>query len=200
MTATHLKRLFANQDVFNSLDRNVAGLMVSEVDEKETKSAGSEGTSVLSEPATPASSVDGSCHLGLQAGVDDSMTSTAGVIQPVTDPLSLPQTPHDEDSDSTISAPRHSPGRSAEPLTNRIESSGIGSDVHDFVSRLPRRSLPAPRFVRLCIRADPLQYSRPRQAVPRISQRADFRAGRGGPGRATEIFRFRSARTTSLSQ
>ncbi|KAL7418740.1 Mitochondrial distribution and morphology protein 12 [Cryptotrichosporon argae] len=38
MTASHLKRLFANQDVFGSLERSIAGLTVSEVDEKDVKS------------------------------------------------------------------------------------------------------------------------------------------------------------------
>nr|XP_019045669.1 1-phosphatidylinositol-3-phosphate 5-kinase [Kwoniella bestiolae CBS 10118]OCF24599.1 1-phosphatidylinositol-3-phosphate 5-kinase [Kwoniella bestiolae CBS 10118] len=158
MTATHLKRLFANQDVFNSLDRNVASLTVSEADEKEGKEdISSESTPAPSEPATPGlESTDAGNASGISAAPSvldlnsDNNTPMAGVIREEPNPLSQPPTPGGEreyDSDSTISAIRRdSPGRS--PL-RLAESSGLDSDTHQFVSRLPRRSRPAPSIADL---------------------------------------------------
>ncbi|ORY28463.1 hypothetical protein BCR39DRAFT_534797 [Naematelia encephala] len=152
MTATHLKRLFANQDVFNSLDRNVTNLTVSEADEKDEKLDTSE-SNTITEPATPSiTSEAGSStleppQLDLHS-IADERTPTLGIIAPVSNPMSEPQTPGQYDSDSTISAaPKISPSRSPAVMMERVESSGVDSDAHPFVSRLPRRSRPAPRFV-----------------------------------------------------
>jgi 1-phosphatidylinositol-3-phosphate 5-kinase len=153
VTATHLKRLFANQDVFNTLDRNVAGLTVSEVDEKETKAGETDETTPLStEPATPVpgESPDVSCS---SSQVDlvgsEGITPLAGVMQIVRNPLSGsgPPSPGEYDSDSTVgAAPRRSPLASPGMSMDRLESSEMDSDAHAFVSRLPRRSKPAPRY------------------------------------------------------
>jgi len=150
VTATHLKRLFANQDVFNSLDRSVTGLTVSEADEKEIKPSESENTDVTSEDPTSAFSLDTTSQFSATPQLvlenQDALTPLAGILSPTKNPLSEPPTPRDCDSDSTISAPRHhSPTRSAELVTDRVDSSEMDSDVHDFASRLPRRSVPAPR-------------------------------------------------------
>ncbi|KAK4687031.1 hypothetical protein P7C73_g3088, partial [Tremellales sp. Uapishka_1] len=156
MTATHLKRLFANQDVFNSLDRSVAGLTVSEADEKDGDKT--EKLSILetpgpSEPATPAFSPTSDAgvsplpHLDLETPnvEDDGITPT---VAPRADPFS---TSPGYDSDSTISAIRRdSPERQRSPETmDRLDSSGMDSDIHGFVSRLPRRSRPAPSIADL---------------------------------------------------
>ncbi|WWC70740.1 uncharacterized protein I206_104691 [Kwoniella pini CBS 10737] len=160
MTATHLKRLFANQDVFNSLDRNVASLTVSEADEKEVKSVSNDTTPAPSEPATPGfppADVGATSLLpaepltiDLSDEPEDANTPIGGIIREQPNPLAQPPTPAGEreyDSDSTISAIRRdSPGRSS---MARVESSGIDSDAHQFVSRLPRRSRPAPSIADL---------------------------------------------------
>nr|XP_018262401.1 1-phosphatidylinositol-3-phosphate 5-kinase [Kwoniella dejecticola CBS 10117]OBR84559.1 1-phosphatidylinositol-3-phosphate 5-kinase [Kwoniella dejecticola CBS 10117] len=159
MTATHLKRLFANQDVFNSLDRNVASLTVSEADEKEVKDVSTDTTPAPSEPVTPGlSSVDTESTslstepptLDLNQESEDVITPMGGLLREEPNPLSQPPTPAPEreyDSDSTISAIRRdSPERS--PM-GRVESSGVDSDAHQFVSRLPRRSRPAPSIADL---------------------------------------------------
>ncbi|WVQ96669.1 hypothetical protein IAU59_003775 [Kwoniella sp. CBS 9459] len=157
MTATHLKRLFNNQDVFNSIDRNVASLTVSEADEKELKDVSSETTPATTEPPTPdLGSTDAEdTHLApvpstLDLNSDAENASTPiGVVHPAPNPLSPAVTPRDYDSDSTISAIRRdSPERSPVRM-DRIESSGIDSDVQPFVSRLPRRSRPAPSIADL---------------------------------------------------
>ncbi|WVF69167.1 hypothetical protein IAT40_003942 [Kwoniella sp. CBS 6097] len=157
MTATHLKRLFNNQDVFNSLDRNVASLTVSEADEKELKDVSSETTPATSEPPTPglestdtdeANLAPVPSNLDLTSDTENASTPV-GVVQPAPNPLSPAVTPRDYDSDSTISAIRRdSPERSPARM-DRIESSGIDSDVQPFVSRLPRRSRPAPSIADL---------------------------------------------------
>jgi 1-phosphatidylinositol-3-phosphate 5-kinase len=157
VTATHLKRLFANQDVFNSLDRNVAGLSVSEADEKEVKST--TGDSELSTPTTQTPTPDSETTPCLdvptetctdQSPSDDGNTPVAGVVNATQDPLDgakSPQKEEDFDSDSTISAhPKHEPIILSRPeMCETIESSGMESDAHNFVSRLPRRSRPTPR-------------------------------------------------------
>ena len=158
MTATHLKRLFANQDVFNSLDRNVAGLSVSEADEKEVKSTA--GDSELSIPSTqtptpidetpPCLEVPTQTSAEKSPSPDDGNTPLAGIVCTTQDPLDGAKSPLKEDefdSDSTISAhPRQTPVNLLRPdMTETIESSGMESDAHGFVSRLPRRSRPTPR-------------------------------------------------------
>ncbi|WVR06352.1 hypothetical protein IAU60_003383 [Kwoniella sp. DSM 27419] len=156
MTATHLKRLFANQDVFNSLDRTVAGLTVSEADEKELKDVSSETTPISSEPVTPGCEPNPSSSdlipeprsIDLTNDGDNADTPVGGIVRPISDPMSEPAEVA-YDSDSTISAIRRdSPDRS--PYTRgAVESSGMDSDAHPFVSRLPRRSRPAPSIADL---------------------------------------------------
>lgn len=154
MTATHLKRLFANQDVFNSLDRNVAGLTVSEADEKETKSV--EGDSEPSS-TTPTPTIEEPPVLAETSSLappstvssSDGQTPIAGLYSPVKNPLSGPHSPLREyDSDSTISArPRADvavPLLRVPPADN-VESSEMDTDANQFVSKLPRRSRPTPR-------------------------------------------------------
>lgn len=155
VTATHLKRLFANQDVFNSLDRNVAGMTVTEADEKEVKSG--EGESLPSteapapRPESPPAPAESSGHTETSNTPSDGPTPLAGIYGPVRNPMSAPQSPMREyDSDSTISA---HPQRDLPPpvkllrppMGDAVESSGMDSDAHGFVSRLPRRSRPTPR-------------------------------------------------------
>ncbi|WVQ65810.1 uncharacterized protein L199_003988 [Kwoniella botswanensis] len=173
MTATHLKRLFANQDVFNSLDRNVASLTVSEADEKEVKEdISSESTPAPSEPVTPGLESTDTDNASLSAAPSvldlnsDTNTPVGGVIREEPNPLSHPPTPSREreyDSDSTISAIRRdSPERS--PL-RVAESSGLDSDTHQFISRLPRRSRPAPSIADLVQRFNDVTKLQPYEAV-----------------------------------
>ncbi|WVQ85092.1 hypothetical protein IAT38_007256 [Cryptococcus sp. DSM 104549] len=167
MTASHLKRLFANQDVFSTLDRNVAGLTVSEVDERETKDGISPSdTPAATEPSTPAllTPTAGTVSeeppsLDITSEGDAAETPLAGIVQPVGDSLAAlvgseageagRNAPSGYASDSTVSAMRReSLGRS--PVArDRVESSGMDSDAHPFVSRLPRRSRPAPSIADL---------------------------------------------------
>jgi len=154
VTATHLKRLFASQDVFNSLDRNVAGMTVSEADEKETNA----GESGPSSTETPTPTEEHPPSLALQCddaqsiqSPDDGVTPIAGICSPVKNPMSQSHSPeHEYDSDSTISAhPRQNLSSSIQllrpPVGDTVESSGMDSDAQGFVSRLPRRSRPTPR-------------------------------------------------------
>ena len=154
VTATHLKRLFANQDVFNSLDRNVAGLTVSEADEKDIKCPDGE-EEVSTEPPTPTADNPQSQMAEKKPAMetvgetmDDEAMPMTGITSPVKDSINqpLPGIPRqrDYDSDSTISAVKRSPLRSLR-LGDAVESSGMDSDVHGFVSRLPRKSRPTPR-------------------------------------------------------
>jgi 1-phosphatidylinositol-3-phosphate 5-kinase len=145
VTATHLKRLFANQDVFNSLDRNVTNMTVSEVDEKEKPHMDTPESSV---PASPAGLTAGDIESAELPRLvppemeDDGVTPMA---VPRKDPFAR-QSIGGYESDSTISAvKRDSPGRAGP--SSRIDSntSGMDSDVHAFISRLPRRTKPAPR-------------------------------------------------------
>ncbi|WWD18488.1 hypothetical protein CI109_102940 [Kwoniella shandongensis] len=156
MTATHLKRLFEKQDVFNSLDRNVASLTVSEADEKEGKDAESEETPLSTEPTTPflLSSegpriITDPAHLDVNSEPESVITPIGGVIRPTPNPLSQSATPRDYDSDSTISAVRRDSPERGPVRREMIESSGVDSDAHPFVSRLPRRSRPAPSIADL---------------------------------------------------
>lgn len=153
MTATHLKKLFPNQEVFNSLDRNVAGVSVAEADEKETKS-GDEETPSQSEPPTPATLESSAVESEMPPSMDlderpDDMETPVTITDRRRNPFSEPTTPGLE-SDSTISAmPRDSPGGDTAPLTDGLppSSSETGTDTRasPFVSRIPRRSKPAPK-------------------------------------------------------
>ncbi|KAK8858596.1 hypothetical protein IAR55_002825 [Kwoniella newhampshirensis] len=156
MTATHLKRLFDKQDVFNSLDRNVASLTVSEADEKETKDLEPEGTPTSTEPPTPSllsddvgSHSNDPAHLDLNSDTENAITPVGGIIRPLPNPLSQSATPREYDSDSTISAVRRDSPERSPVRQETMESSGMESDAHPFVSRLPRRSRPAPSIADL---------------------------------------------------
>lgn len=144
MTANHLRKLFPNQDIFNSIDRNPAGVTISEGDEKEAKS-GDETVQTDTEPSTPSTDAFHPAQLepppptDLGDPEDDSATPCA-VVNVTRDPFSQPPSPGGE-SDSTISAvPRASP----EKLEPGAE---IAARPVKFVARLPRRSRPAARYV-----------------------------------------------------
>jgi 1-phosphatidylinositol-3-phosphate 5-kinase len=154
MTATHLKRLFATQDVFGSLDNKMTNLSVPEVDEPEKSGSDSQH----SKPPSPttAENMEATLQLppfdslmSLDSGLDavnqldspsvatevasSDVTTPTPTLARSTAPLAIPVT--DYDSDSTISAV---PGRS-------LTSNGLsGMDSDNFVSRLPRRTRPAP--------------------------------------------------------
>lgn len=164
MTASHLKKLFPNQEVFNSLDRNVAGVSsVAEADEKETKSSDedppSQPQSEMPTPATGESSVnnpEAPPPINLDEINDDTFTPGGVLAERRRNPFSEPTTPGVE-SDSTISAfPRGSPetGRPGDLLGKDTHASASTSSELDtdtkgttFVSRLPRRTKPSPRYV-----------------------------------------------------
>jgi hypothetical protein len=151
VTANHLRKLFPNQEVFNSLDRNNAGVTVSEADERETKS-GDEDILPQTEPSTPStdsfapSSLEVPPPIDLGDAEDDSATpcGIAGVIR---NPFSEPPSPGGE-SDSTISAvPRGSPGPSSQLIGDDATGDKVETRPIKFVSRLPRRSKPAARYI-----------------------------------------------------
>lgn len=167
VTATHLKRLFPTQDPFGTMDKTMANLSVPEVDERE-KSEGSTESKLPSPTLTE--SVEATLQLpdsgpttdspmsldeaaanpldtaamqleGITASYD-SITPTPTLAR-ISSPFTTADVPRDYDSDSTISA---IPGRSI-PKTYTaadLASSGVDSDTHGFVSRLPRRTRPAP--------------------------------------------------------
>ena len=146
MTANHLRKLFPNQEIFNSLDRNPAGATISEADEKEVKS-GDEIVPTDTEPSTPSTDsfnptqLDPPPPIDLGDPEDDSATPYA-VMNVIRNPFSEPPSPGGE-SDSTISAvPRASP--------EKLEPSAEIAPKPNFVSRLPRRSRPAARYVLGC--------------------------------------------------
>lgn len=151
MTANHLRKLFPNQEVFNSLDRNSAGVTVSEADEKDTKS-GDEDILPHTEPTTPStdsfapSSLEPPPSIDLGDPEDDSITP-CGIAGTIRNPFSEPPSPGGE-SDSTISAvPRGSPGPSSHHANDDTPGEQAESRPVKFVSRLPRRSKPAARYV-----------------------------------------------------
>lgn len=165
MTASHLKKLFPNQEVFNSLDRNVAGSSVAEADEKETKSSDedppSQPISEMPTPATGESSVnnpEAPPPINLDEINDDAFTPGGILAERRRNPFSEPTTPGVE-SDSTISAfPRGSSepiqadeglGKDQQPSASASTSSEIDTDTKGatFVSRLPRRTKPSPKYV-----------------------------------------------------
>ena len=134
MTANHLKRLFANQDAFGSLDRSVAGMTVSEADEKETKTDESADGAVCENDASKENT-----ECDAQNNVEDGeATPVVGLFGEVSNPYEEPASVRNYDSDSTISAMnKQSPRRPA------ASSSMDGAE--SFVSRLPRRSRPTAR-------------------------------------------------------
>jgi 1-phosphatidylinositol-3-phosphate 5-kinase len=141
MTASHLKRLFAQQDgLVGSLDKSVAGLTVSEADEKDGRRDTEEilascDSSIAERPAPSRVASEGS---GLSR--DDDMTTPMATITERRDPLS-PNSQGGE-SDSTIGKNdviRHTP-----LVTPGIDTSEMESDGY-FVSRIPRRAKPAAR-------------------------------------------------------
>ena len=149
MTANHLRKLFPNQEIFNSLDRNPAGVTITEADEKEVKS-GDEAVPTDIEPSTPSTDAFNPVQLEPPPAIDlgdpeDDSATPCAVVDVRRNPFSEPPSPGGE-SDSTISAvPRGSPELStapAEPLEPSVE---INARPAKFVSRLPRRSRPAAR-------------------------------------------------------
>lgn len=155
VTANHLRKLFPNQEVFNSLDRNSAGVTVSEADEKEVKS---EDELPQTEPSTPSTdsfapaSLEPPPAIDLGEPEDDSATPCT-VVGTVRNPFSEPPSPGGE-SDSTISAvPRGSPDPAPKGDADDADLAGgkVEARPGKFVSRLPRRSKPAARYVRVLV-------------------------------------------------
>ncbi|WVQ72779.1 hypothetical protein IAR50_002339 [Cryptococcus sp. DSM 104548] len=207
MTASHLKRLFANQDAYSTLERG-AGPPLAEADEKEEdekevkiSSESSDYTPVPTQPPTPAPgtpSTDATAKpseeppvIDISSETDSSATPIAGVNRVITDPMAVPMptgTPsHRPDprsgengkdtgyeTDSTVSAlPSDFTGRSPD---GAAESSAFDSDAIHFVSRLPRRSAPAPSIADLVQRfnestklAPPASSPTPKTERPRSS-------------------------------
>ncbi|ODO05657.1 hypothetical protein I350_04716 [Cryptococcus amylolentus CBS 6273] len=205
MTATHLKRLFANQDAYSTLERG-AGPPLAEADEENAgeKEAtidleSSDYTPVPTQPTTPAPGTpdaDAAARpseeptaIDLSFETDASATPIAGVNKVISDPMAVPapngatsQRPDTEtvggekekgfETDSTVSAlPSDFAGKSPD---GAAESSALDSDAIHFVSRLPRRSAPAPSIADLVQRfndstklAPPEPTSTPKMERPR---------------------------------
>jgi 1-phosphatidylinositol-3-phosphate 5-kinase len=158
VTATHLKRLVANQDVWHSLDRNTTNITVSEADEKESRVSEDDSANSSLRPAPCQADVgtDSLSPLELRPHeiLDDGVTPTAGIVSPVKNPMNRTQTTGEDDqhdSDSTIGAKKSPPGHGNIVSGDFMESSEMDSDVHGFISRLPRKSKPAARSVPLII-------------------------------------------------
>jgi 1-phosphatidylinositol-3-phosphate 5-kinase len=149
VTANHLRKLFPNQEIFNSLDQNPAGVTISEADEKEIKS-GDEAIPTDTEPPTPSTDAFNPAQLELPPPIDlgdpeDDSATPCAVVTVRRDPFSEPPSPGG-DSDSTISAvPRGSPDVPAVPVDALEPSAEINARPVKFVSRLPRRTRPAAR-------------------------------------------------------
>ncbi|EIW66777.1 hypothetical protein TREMEDRAFT_34462 [Tremella mesenterica DSM 1558] len=153
MTANHLKKLFANPDVFGTLEKSVVGLTVPEVDEKESRT--SQDSLSTTEPPTPAFSMDSDSTDALLDPPEleigppsEEVTPLAGVLSPRQNPLSSlappSGSPSDGDSDSTISAVRIYHGEDGKDTFRRrrqrdkMVSGSMESDGKEFASRIPR--------------------------------------------------------------
>lgn len=146
MTATHLRRLFANQDVFGTLDRKVAPLTVNEVDEKDPMVIdGSETTPLATESATPLLTA---ATEGLGLGIEDAGATTVTVDTGVERGADKGFPFGGDESDSTIGA-EHADATAVLPNIPHPESSGLESDAPPFISRLPRRARNGPNMVDL---------------------------------------------------
>lgn len=160
MTASHLKRLLPNQDTSGALERGgLTGTPSVVSEEHDTKDddariqipSGKETTitGLSSNPDTDAATASSDITKVQLDSDDNSITPTAGILQPMSNPLSrsevLNSKETEDDSDSTVSAIHEDlAGRNGGGKAT-IDPS-IENDTSQFVSRLPRRSAPAPRY------------------------------------------------------
>lgn len=160
MTASHLKRLFANQDATGSLERSALTGTPSVVSEEHETKDDVALTQVPSDKQTTIiglssdTNTDGAAAFEDIAttkldGDDASVTPIAGILQPMPNPYSRSvrsgSKETDDDSDSTVFATHEDlVGKSGGGKTT-IEPS-TENDTSQFVSRLPRRAAPAPRY------------------------------------------------------
>jgi 1-phosphatidylinositol-3-phosphate 5-kinase len=161
LTASHLKRLFAAQDIFSSIDRSVSGRSAVEseitdqkVDHHRDISSNPE-VSVQSEVEKPKISLHTDTPIPtLTLDNPEDITSTPLAENPpdlsrrdtITHKIDETQE-REYNSDSTISAlPQTALVSSMTPTYCNIDSSTSGreTDIPAFISRLPRRSRPAP--------------------------------------------------------
>ncbi|KJE03355.1 1-phosphatidylinositol-3-phosphate 5-kinase [Cryptococcus gattii NT-10] len=158
MTASHLKRLLPNQDTSGALERGgLTGTPSVVSEEHDTKDddariqipSGKETTitGLSSNPDTDAATASSDITKVQLDSDDNSITPTAGILQPMSNPLSrsevLSSKETEDDSDSTVSAIHEDlAGRNGGGKAT-IDPS-IENDTSQFVSRLPRRSAPAP--------------------------------------------------------
>ncbi|BEJ13748.1 hypothetical protein CspHIS471_0309220 [Cutaneotrichosporon sp. HIS471] len=223
MTATHLKRLFATHDVFGSLDKNVAGIAVPEVDEHEkmTDPESSKPPSIAptleldSRAATPpipeseasgpspekvvekpeanilgdkptqtndkaekpedkvTSSVTASSDTATPTQTMSRATAPSLLAPPKTPELETRNTPRGYETDSTISAAPRPISVAAQPYTPSADlaSSGVDSDTHAFVSRLPvRRNRPTPSVADLVKRFQDTAPERSGASTPTLER------------------------------
>lgn len=167
MTANHLKKLFAGQDLFSTMDRSVSGQTVTETDESVPKEGEEEKLSVNEDDicGSREKSVETSTvpTLVLDASADPASTPIAENGEFALEPDSHERNSaspspaacredREYDSDSTISAlPRTAHRESFGQHNVSVESSASGADTdhRQFASRLPRRSRPAPSVAEL---------------------------------------------------
>ncbi|WVQ86807.1 hypothetical protein IAS59_000523 [Cryptococcus gattii] len=163
MTASHLKRLLPNQDTSGALERGgLTGTPSVVSEEHDTKDddariqipSGKETTitGLSSNPDTDAATASSDITKVQLDSDDNSITPTAGILQPMSNPLSrsevLSSKETEDDSDSTVSAIHEDlAGRNGGGKAT-IDPS-IENDTSQFVSRLPRRSAPAPSIADL---------------------------------------------------
>ncbi|KAE8538821.1 hypothetical protein D1P53_005186 [Cryptococcus gattii VGV] len=163
MTASHLKRLLPNQDASGALERGgLTGTPSVVSEEHDTKNddartqvpSGKETTitGLSSNPDTDAATTSSDITKVQLDSDDNSITPTAGILQPMSNPLSrseiLSSKETEDDSDSTVSAIHEDlAGRSGGGKATIDPSTE--NDTSQFVSRLPRRSAPAPSIADL---------------------------------------------------
>jgi 1-phosphatidylinositol-3-phosphate 5-kinase len=174
ITTANLKRFFATQEMGGPMDRSVSGATVSEADETEsrmddmpavlapgadtllacaTASIASSNSSDRDSTELPALRLDAT-----DCGKSAATTPMAELhAEPTPVDRQAKRSADDEsenESDSTISAlPQLSPGTKRRgPATDESSASGIERDLTAFVSRLPRRSKPAPSVADLISR------------------------------------------------
>lgn len=157
VTASHLKRFFANQDAPGSLERSALAGTPSVVSEEHETKDDVAPTQAPSDKQTTIiglssdTTTDGAAAFAdiATAKLDDaSVTPTAGILQPMSNPYSRSvrssSKETEDDSDSTVFATHDDlvdkgDGKATiEPSTE--------NDTSQFVSRLPRRAAPAPRY------------------------------------------------------
>ncbi len=221
ITTANLKRFFANQELSGfSMDRSVSSTTVSEVDESECRPdepqavvASDGGLHVAfpdAETATTSHIADSGDLPVLQLDRKEyceseaatplaEVPSTDSALLGVTRPSrrSAADDSESHDSDSTISAlPQVSPAgakRHCGQLTDESSASGMERDLPPFVSRLPRRSKPAPSVADLISRfqsASPSEDISPPHLRPQKPlQSQDNSDGMGSPSTKPKLRR-----------